>query len=132
MVGKTVSSPKNILHHEWSGEPAYVRASPSVFVHVRRLIVVVVEIVAAGLLIKVCVIKSVHWGLRVVWAPPPSNSIWLKMEQLWWFNLHVNNQRASRKSSNKRLFITGCISYDAGEWGWEGECVSGGGSETEV
>lgn len=34
-------------------------------VYVRRLIVVVVVIGAAGLLMKVCVIKSVHLGLRL-------------------------------------------------------------------
>lgn len=36
-----------------------------VCVRVRRLIVVVLAIVAAGLLMKVCVIKSVHWGPRL-------------------------------------------------------------------
>lgn len=61
------------------------------------------------LLMKVCVIKSEHP------APPPENSIWLKMEQLWWFNLHVNNQWASRKSFNKHLFITACIFSNARE-----------------
>lgn len=36
-----------------------------VCVYVRRLIVVVVVFLAAGLLMKVCVIKSVHWGPRL-------------------------------------------------------------------
>lgn len=35
---------------------------------VRRLIVVVAVFVAAGLLMKVCVIKSVHWGPRLCTA----------------------------------------------------------------
>lgn len=41
------------------------RARPSVCVCVRRLIVVAAVLVAAGLLMKVCVIKSVHWGPRL-------------------------------------------------------------------
>lgn len=45
--------------------PAALPVYACVCVCVRRLIVVVVVFVAAGLLMKVCVIKSVHRGLRL-------------------------------------------------------------------
>lgn len=67
-VGVAYMLERTFLHYQCDARVcsgACRSACLHVCVCVRRLIVVVVVFVAAGLLMKVCVIKSVHWGPRL-------------------------------------------------------------------